>query len=142
MDDWVKFSHKIYRIKKEVTIGIVGKYFNFKSCRDTYISVIESVKHACWYHKKAPEITWLSAESYEEDPKALQELKNYDGIIVAGGFGTRGVEGKIKAIQFLRENSIPFFGLCLGMQLATIEFARNVCGLKNASSTEFIKDRH
>jgi len=142
LKEWKKLLQTIETSDKPVKIAIVGKYFESGKfiLTDSYISVIESIKHACWHHKRSPEITWLSAESYEEDPKALEELKNYDGIIVPGGFGTRGVEGKIKAIQFLRENNIPFFGLCLGMQLATIEFARNVCGLKNASSTEFIKD--
>ena len=142
LKEWEKLVQTINTVDKPVKIGIVGKYFESGKfiLTDSYISVIESIKHACWYHNRKPEITWLSAESYENDPKALEELRNYDGIIVPGGFGNRGVEGKIKAIQFLRENNIPFFGLCLGMQLATIEFARNVCGLKNASSTEFIKD--
>ncbi|MFA5746695.1 MAG: CTP synthase [Candidatus Paceibacterota bacterium] len=140
--DWKGLVNRIENAGDPVKIGIVGKYFESGkfTLMDSYISVIESIKHACWHHGRTPEITWLSAENYEEDQKALEELKSYDGIIVPGGFGTRGVEGKIKAIQFLRENKIPFFGLCLGMQLATIEFARNVCGLKNASSTEFIKD--
>lgn len=136
---WEKFTKKIEASTKPIKIGIVGKYFESGkfTLMDSYISVIESIKHACWHYERAPEITWLSAEKYEENAKNLEELKQYDGVIVPGGFGNRGTEGKIKAIQFLRENKIPFFGLCLGMQLATIEFARNVCGLKNASSTEF-----
>ena len=140
--DWENLVEKISKVSEPIKIGIVGKYFESGKfiLADSYISVIESIKHACWYHNRKPEIVWLSAEKYEDDPKALEELRQYDGIIVPGGFGTRGVEGKIKAIQFLRENNIPFFGLCLGMQLATIEFARNVCGLKKASSTEFIPD--
>jgi len=79
----------------------------------------------------------LSAEKYEKDPSSLIELKNFDGVIVPGGFGSRGIEGKIKAIEFCRKQKIPFLGLCLGMQLAVVEFARNVCGLKGANSTEF-----
>ena len=84
-----------------------------------------------------PELTWLSAERLEKDTAAVKQLKGYDGILIPGGFGSRGTEGKIKAIQFCRENKLPYFGLCLGLQLAVIEFARNVCGLKGATSTEF-----
>ena len=122
-----------------VKIGIVGKYFETGkfTLADSYISVIESVKHAAWHFDRKPEISWLSSEDYENNPATLKELKNYDGIIIPGGFGNRGVEGKIKAIEYCRKNNIPFLGLCLGMQLATIEFARNVCGLKEATSTEF-----
>ncbi|MFA6994016.1 MAG: CTP synthase, partial [Patescibacteria group bacterium] len=136
MKDWVEFSHKIYRIKKEVTIGIVGKYFNFKSCRDTYISVIESINHASWAHNRKPKIVWLDSEVYEKDPRKLKELSKLDGIVVPGGFGARGVEGIIKAIKYARENKIPFLGLCYGLQLAVIEFARYVCGIKGATTGE------
>lgn len=83
---------------------------------------------------------WLAAEKYEKDPKSIRELKNYNGIIIPGGFGNRGIEGKIKAIKYCRKNKIPFLGLCLGMQLAVAEFARNVCGLKGANSAEFSLD--
>jgi len=122
-----------------VKIGIVGKYFETGefTLMDSYISVIEAIKHASWFFKKRPEIFWLSAEKYQKEPRAVKELKKYDGVIVPGGFGSRGVEGKIKAIEFCRKNKIPFLGLCLGMQLAVVEFARNVCGLKDANSTEF-----
>ena len=85
---------------------------------------------------RRPEITWLNSETYEKDRRALKELDQYQGILVPGGFGSRGVEGKIKAIQYAREKKIPYFGLCYGMQLATVEFARNVCGLKDAHTTE------
>ena len=98
--------------------------------------MIEAVKHAAWALKRKPEITWLNAEKYEKSPQAISELKNYDGIIVPGGFGARGVEGKIKVINFARKNKIPFLGLCYGLQLAVIEFARNICNLKNAHTTE------
>ena len=122
-----------------VKIGIVGKYFETGkfTLMDSYISIIEALKQASWFHKRKPEIHWLSAEKYEKSPRAVKELKNYNGVIVPGGFGSRGVEGKIKAIEFCRKQKIPYLGLCLGMQLAVVEFARNVCGLKGANSTEF-----
>jgi CTP synthase len=137
--DWQRFVRKIKTAKKAVKIGIVGKYFETGkfTLKDSYISVIEAVKQASWFHRRKPEICWLSAEKYEKNPRTLKELKNYDGIIVPGGFGVRGIKGKIKAIEFCRKNKIPFLGLCLGMQLAVIEFARNVCSLKHANSTEF-----
>lgn len=139
LKEWQKLVNTIKRKKEPVKIGIVGKYFETGSfsLMDSYISVIEAVKHAAWSQNKHPEIHWLSAQKLEKDPQALKELKEYDGVIVPGGFGTRGTEGKIKTIEYLRKNKIPFLGLCLGMQLATIEFARNVCGLKKATSTEF-----
>jgi CTP synthase len=139
---WQDLLRKIKNSKEEVKIGIVGKYFEIGSftLMDSYISVIEAIKHAAWYHNRKPIIEWLSAENYEsENRNKILELKKYDGIVVPGGFGKRGVEGKIKAIEFCRKNKIPFLGLCLGLQLAVVEFARNVCGLKNANSTEFDK---
>jgi CTP synthase len=138
LKDWRKMVNIIKTAEKPVKIGIVGKYFETGkfTLTDSYISVIEAVKHSSWFYKRKPEISWLSAGEYEKNPKMLKELKNYDGIIVPGGFGNRGVEGKIKAIEFCRKNKIPFLGLCLGMQLAVIEFARNVCKLKDANSTE------
>lgn len=139
MRDWKKLSNTIKTVKTPVKIGIVGKYFETGkfTLMDSYISVIEAVKHACWFNKRKPEIHWLSSEEYEKNPRLLKELKDYDGIIVPGGFGSRGIEGKIKAIEFCRKNKIPYFGLCLGMQLAVIEFARHVCGLRKANSAEF-----
>jgi CTP synthase len=140
--DWKNFVKIINTSLKKVKIGIVGKYFETGAftLMDSYISIIEAIKHASWFFKRKPEIFWLSAEKYEENPRFLKELKNFDGIIVPGGFGLRGIEGKIKAIEFCRKRKIPYFGLCLGMQLAVIEFARNVCGLKGANSTEFSKN--
>ena len=137
--DWKKLAKTIKTVKTPVKIGIVGKYFETGkfTLMDSYISVIEAVKHACWFHKRKPEIHWLSSEEYENNPRLLKELKDYDGIIVPGGFGSRGIEGKIKAIEFCRKNKIPYFGLCLGMQLLVIEFARHVCGLRKANSAEF-----
>jgi len=107
---------------------------------DSYISIIEAIKHASWFFKRKPEIYWLGAEKYEKNPATVKELKKFDGVIVPGGFGSRGVEGKIKAIEFCRKQKIPYLGLCLGMQLAVIEFSRNVCGLKKANSAEFKPD--
>ena len=141
LGQWEKLVRNIKTVKKEIKIGMVGKYFvtGKFTLMDSYISVIEAIKHASWYFKRKPHITWLSAEKYEKKPASLRELKKYDGIIVPGGFGKRGIEGKIKAIGFCRKEKIPYLGLCLGMQLAVVEFARNVCGLKKANSTEFSK---
>jgi CTP synthase len=123
---------------RKVKVGIVGKYFKTGSfiLLDSYISVIEALKHASWSFGAEPEIVWLDSQEYERDKRKLSKLLKYNGIIVPGGFGKRGVEGKILVIEFLRRNKIPFLGLCLGMQLAVIEFARNVCQLKDAHSTE------
>jgi CTP synthase len=137
MADWTTFANKIKKIKKEVTIGIVGKYFNLKSCKDTYISVIESVNHAAWNLNYKPKIVWIDSEKFENDKEKLKELSGMDGIIVPGGFGKRGAEGMILAADYARKNKIPYFGLCLGVQILTISYARNVLGLKEANSTEF-----
>jgi len=135
---WSAFVKKIKSSRKAVKIGIIGKYFDSGkfTLADSYISVIEAVKHASWSLNYQPEIVWLNAESYEKDPAKLEELKNFDGIVVPGGFGKRGVEGKILAIKYARENNLPFLGLCYGLQLAVIEFARHVCDLKEAHTTE------
>ena len=139
LKEWKKMMNASSRSKKTVKIGMVGKYFasGHFILPDAYISVIEAVKHAAAENKVRVDIDWINSDSYEKNKKKIKELDKYDGIIVPGGFGYRGVEGKILAIKYARENKIPFFGLCYGMQLATIEFARNVCGLKDASSTEF-----
>ena len=136
--DWQGLVRTIKTAKKPVKIGIVGKYFETGkfTLKDSYISVIEAVKQASWFNKRKPEIYWLSAGKYEKNPQTVKELKDYHGIIVPGGFGVRGAEGKIKAIEFCRKNKIPFLGLCFGMQLAVVEFARNVCGFKKANSAE------
>ncbi|MBI1984792.1 MAG: CTP synthase [Candidatus Wildermuthbacteria bacterium] len=141
LKEWAKLVRTIRTVKKQVRIGIVGKYFETGdfALTDSYISVIEAIKHASWANRILPQITWLSAEKYEKDSRAVLELKGFDGIIVPGGFGERGVEGKIKAIEFCRKNKIPYLGLCFGLQLAVIEFARNVCKIKNATSSEFAK---
>ena len=138
LKEWRDLVHDIKNPKGEVKIGIIGKYFGSGDfiLTDSYISVIESVKHAAYSWKKKPVIEWLDSDTYEKNPSKLKELKQYDGIIVPGGFGNRGIEGKIKAIEYCRKNKIPYFGLCYGMQLACIEFARNVAGLADANTTE------
>ncbi|PIY97297.1 MAG: CTP synthase [Candidatus Kerfeldbacteria bacterium CG_4_10_14_0_8_um_filter_42_10] len=138
LKEWKKLVKNIKNSKKEIKIGIVGKYFgtgNF-TLADSYISVIEAIKHACWHHKRKPQLTWIDSEEYEKNPSKIKELSQYNGIIVPGGFGSRGIEGIIKAIRYVREHKIPYLGLCYGMQLATIEIARNVVGLKKANSLE------
>lgn len=136
MREWTALSDKVSSLKENVKIGIVGKYFNFKSCKDTYISVIEAINHASWFNGRNPSMVWLDSEKYEEDPGKLKELDDVDGIIVPGGFGKRGTEGMVLAAEYARKNKIPYLGLCLGMQVMSIEFARNVCGLKGANSEE------
>ena len=142
LNDWRDLAKTARTAIKEVKIGIVGKYFGTGDfiLSDSYLSVIEAVKHAAFFHKRKPVISWINAEEFEKDPKALKSIKDYGGIIVPGGFGSRGIEGKIAAIQFCRENKIPYLGLCYGMQLACIEFARHVCGLSDAHTTEIDKD--
>lgn len=138
LKEWGELVDAIHSVNKPVTIAIVGKYFQTGDfvLSDSYISVIEAIKHAAWAHGYKPVIKGLNAEDYEKDPKKCFELDQYDGILVPGGFGSRGIEGKLFAIQYAREHAIPYFGLCYGMQLAAIEFARNVCELKGANTTE------
>jgi len=135
MKEWNIMLDKIINPSKSVTIAIVGKYV---ALPDAYLSVSESLKHAGIANDTAIQIKWVDAEEIESADVDLPTcFGDVDGILVPGGFGDRGVEGKIKAIQYARENKVPFFGLCLGMQCAVIEFARNVCNLKGAHSTEF-----
>ena len=138
LNDWKKLVEKIRSAQKTVKIGIVGKYFRTGKfvLTDSYISVIEAIKHASYFYNRKPIIEWLSSEEFEKSSQKLKILKQYDGIIIPGGFGKRGVEGKIKAIQYCRENKIPLLGLCYGMQLMVVEFARNVAKLKGANSSE------
>jgi CTP synthase len=139
---WKNYIAKIRKLEKKVRIGIVGKYFDIGAFKlsDSYISVIEAVKHAAWNNNVRPEIEWIDSKIYEKQPRKIVNLKKVDGIIVPGGFGLSGVEGKISTIKYARENKIPYLGLCLGMQLAVVEYARNVCGLKGANSTEVEKN--
>ena len=143
MKEWDAFVENIEEGGDKIKIGIVGKYFGTGSftLADSYISVIEAIKHATYFLKKKPVLEWLNAEDYDEDftpdyRKNLQRLGDYDGVVVPGGFGSRGVEGKISAIRYLRENKIPFLGLCYGMQLAVIESLRKVKGYESAHTTE------
>ena len=138
MKKWYDLVERIKKPKGTAKIAIVGKYFGTGDfvLSDAYISVIEAVKHACYQNKVKPEIDWLSSETYEKNPEELESLKQYDGVVIPGGFGFRGIEGKILAIEFLRTHKIPFLGLCYGMQLAVIEYARNVLELKDANTTE------
>ncbi len=121
---------------KSVKIAMVGKYFATGDYQlaDSYVSVIEALLHSCWSQGCKPEFHWIDSESQEKNMPEI--LKDMDGIVVPQGWGKRGVEGKIKAIRFARENKIPYLGLCFGMQMATIEFARNVLGLKDANTQE------
>ena len=137
-EEWGKLVHKAQSSQKEIRVGIVGKYFETGNfiLTDSYISVIEAIRHACWHKNIKPVIEWLNAEEYEKNPHALKSLKQYNGIIVPGGFGERGIEGKIAVARYCRENNLPYFGLCYGMHIAVIEIARTLCGLKNAHTTE------
>lgn len=136
LDDWRKLVRTIHTVKKEVNIGIVGKYFATGDfcLADSYISVIEAVKHGSWANKCKAKFSWINTEDIEK--QGVKSLQEYDGIIVPQGWGSRGAEGKIKTIKFCRENSVPYFGLCYGMQMAVIEFARHVCKLRKANSEE------
>ncbi len=142
LNSWRNYLGKIRKLDKKVRIGIVGKYFDIGAFKlsDSYISVIEAVKHAAWNNNVRPEIEWIDSKTFEKQPRKIVNLKKVDGIIVPGGFGLSGVEGKIATIKYARENNIPYLGLCLGMQLAVVEYARNVCGLKGANTTEVDKN--
>ncbi|MDP3052350.1 MAG: CTP synthase, partial [bacterium] len=138
LEEWRRLALTIKKSNRPVNIGIVGKYFSTGKfiLADSYISVIEAIKHAAYYFGRKPVIKWIEAEEFINKPAQLKQLLNYDGIIVPGGFGGRGTEGKIAAIGYCRKNKIPFFGLCYGMQLAVVEFSRSLAGLKKANSTE------
>jgi len=143
MDDWKKAVDSIFHATKIVNIAMVGKYLNIGDYQlaDSYISVNEALKHACAKHDVRLNLRWIDSKKIEDPNTDVKEyLKDYDGIIVPGGFGSSGVEGKIKAIRYCRENDIPFLGLCYGLQLAVVEFARDVCGLLDANTTEIDPD--
>ena len=132
-EKWIKLNDRINNLKHKITLGVVGKYVELE---DAYYSVIEAIKHAGWYYSTKINIVFINARN---PTNTIEELKNVDCILVPGGFGTSGIEEIISAITYARENLIPFMGICLGMQLAVIEFARNMAGIKNASSSEFGK---
>ncbi|KKW10640.1 MAG: CTP synthetase [Parcubacteria group bacterium GW2011_GWA2_49_9] len=142
LKEWKELSRKIHAATETVKVGIVGKYFDTGNfvLSDAYISVIEAIKHSAYSLGKRPELTWINSKDFETGEKDDSMLKDFDGIIVPGGFGESGIEGKIKAIEYARVNKIPYFGLCYGMQLATIEYARHVAGLEGANTTEINKD--
>ncbi|MFA5841731.1 MAG: CTP synthase [Candidatus Paceibacterota bacterium] len=135
---WKKFFSAVPKLKDEINIAIVGKYFDTGDfvLSDSYLSVIEAVKYSAYTLKKKPILTWINSKDFEANPAKLKELKKYDGIIVPGGFGESGIDGILKAIRFARENKVPYLGLCYGMQLAVVEYARNVVGLRDANTAE------
>lgn len=137
-EEWDIFTNRIHSAGESLNIAVVGKYFDTGNyvLADAYISVIEAARHAAYSQNRKPVLTWINAVDFEKDPSKVKELAKYDGIIVPGGFGIRGIEGIISAVQFARENKIPYLGLCYGMQLAVIEFARHVVGWKDASTRE------
>ena len=136
MQGWHDMVARILKkYDKKVTIAVVGKYV---ALQDAYISITESLRHAAVANEAELDIHWVNAEEIEADDTDMDKvMASVDGILVPGGFGNRGIEGKIKAIQYAREHKIPFFGICLGMQCAVIEFARHVCGMADANSSEF-----
>jgi CTP synthase len=138
MKEWKKFAAHAHNGHTSVKIGIVGKYFDTGDflLSDAYLSVIEAIKFSAYGLSVHPEIEWINAKDIQEKKLPLSTLKKYDGIIVPGGFGEAGIEGKIMAIKWARENKVPYFGLCYGMQLMVIEYARNVLGLKDATTRE------
>ena len=129
LNEWKNMLSLKKESTKDVKIAILGKYFGLP---DSYMSVVESLKHACLQNKVNLDLQWIDADNYD-----AEDISNLDGVVVPGGFGVRGIEGKISAIQYLRENKIPFLGICLGLQCAVIEYARNVCGINEANSSEF-----
>ena len=135
LDRWHKVLKRIKEPKHEVEIGLVGKYAEY---HDAYKSIIEAFVHGGAENNALVKLRWVQAEDIEKHG-AGKYLREVDGLLVAPGFGERGIEGKIKAVQYVRENNVPFLGICLGLQCAVIEYARNVCGIRDANSTEFIE---
>jgi CTP synthase len=138
---WKEFITNIRNLDTTIAIGIVGKYFDIGTSKlsDSYISVIEAVKHASWANNLEPKIQWIDSKDFEDHPTKLKTLESVDGIIIPGGFGLSGIQGKIDAIKYVRERNIPFLGLCLGMQLAVVDYAQHVCKLEGAHSKEVNK---
>ena len=132
LEEWKAMVNLKLEANESVKIAILGKYFGLP---DSYLSVVESLNHACLQNKVKLDLHWIDADNFE-----IENLQDMDGVIVPGGFGYRGIEGKISAIEYIRKNNIPFLGICLGLQCAVIEFARNVCGIDDANSSEFSKN--
>lgn len=142
LSEWSAFVSKVKSGTKTVNVAVVGKYFDSGEfvLADSYISVLEAIKHAAAHEDVKVKLSYLDSEEYETNPGKLEELKGYHGILVPGGFGTRGVEGIIAAVQFAREQKIPYFGLCYGMQLLVIEYARHKAGIADATTAEMKPD--
>lgn len=138
LEEWKKFVQKRAKAKKELKVAVVGKYFDTGdyTLSDAYVSVIEAVKFSSYWKDADTKLTWINSKEYETSPKKIEELKDFDGVIVPGGFGESGIEGIIKTIEYVRKNKIPYLGLCYGMQLAVIEYARNVLGWYEANTAE------
>ncbi len=142
---WRNFANKSKRLKKEVNIAIVGKYFDTGNfvLSDAYISVIEAIKYSAYKFGAKPKLHWLNSKEFENGKKKVGSLKEFDGIIVPGGFGETGIEGKLQVIKYAREHKVPYLGLCYGMQLMTVEYARSKLRLKDANTLEINPDaRH
>ncbi len=138
LEDWKKFVDKRAKAKHKLNIAVIGKYFDTGDfvLSDAYVSVIEAIKFSSYWKDANTELTWINSKDYETNPKLINDLKKFDGIIVPGGFGESGVEGVIMAIEYARKNKVPFLGLCYGMQLAVVEYCRNVMGWKDANTAE------
>ncbi|MEK7581928.1 MAG: CTP synthase [Patescibacteria group bacterium] len=138
MPRWNKFARNVKDSKNGINIAIVGKYFDTGDfiLSDSYISVIEAIKYSAYHFKRRPKLTWINSKDFEHSPKKISELAKYDGIIVPGGFGKTGIEGKLKVIEYARTKKIPYLGLCYGMQLMVIEYARNVLKIIDATTAE------
>ncbi|MDE7208938.1 MAG: CTP synthase, partial [Clostridia bacterium] len=134
MQEWIDMIGRIKSRKEQVSIAIVGKYVKL---HDAYLSVAEALRHGGYENSCIVDIKWIESEELIDDEACKSILQDVDGILVPGGFGERGTEGKINACKYARENNIPYFGICLGMQIAVIEYARNVLGYKDATSSEF-----
>lgn len=140
LDEWKRFVHRTTSVKNEVHIAVIGKYFSTGDfvLSDVYISVLEAIKYSAYALKRKPVIHYLSSSDFKTS-KDLKQLKKYDGVLIPGGFGTRGIDGKLKVIEYVRTHKIPYFGICYGMQLAVLEYAQNVLKLKQASTEEINK---
>lgn len=138
ISSWQNFVKKVKSAEREIEIAVVGKYFDTGDfvLSDSYLSVIEAVKFSSFALGVKPKLSWINSKDFEKNPKKLSELSRFSGVIVPGGFGETGIEGKLAVIKYARENKIPYFGLCYGMQLLVIEYARNVLKLKHAHTAE------